>query len=379
MSRRMIAKVDLAIVGAGIVGLACARAGAAEGLRTLVIDREARAVGASIRNFGFVTVTGQRAGTTWNRARRSRDIWAELAPRIGLPVVHEGLLLPFYREESDAIVAAFLKTDAGRECALLDPDEARVRAPMVRGGALRGALASPHELRIDPREALPKLADWLARTANVGFLWGEAVSAIESGALRLASGATIEAPRIIVAPGPDLRSLLPDIFTRRATRICQLQMLRLADPGWRLPAAIMSDLSLARYAGYADLPESEALKDRLSRDAQDALKAGVHVIVVQNADGTLVIGDSHHEEGAPLPFLSSDVDEIIMREVTRVLDLAVPRVLERWNGYYPVGPDDAFIDRPAPGVRLVSVTSGTGMSTAFAFGEEALAGFTDTA
>ena len=53
---------DLAIVGAGILGLAHALAASRLGLSTVVIDRDAQANGASIRNFGFVTVTGQERG-----------------------------------------------------------------------------------------------------------------------------------------------------------------------------------------------------------------------------------------------------------------------------------------------------------------------------
>ena len=38
--------------------------------RVVVIDRDAQANGASVRNFGFVTVTGQARGEVWRRARR---------------------------------------------------------------------------------------------------------------------------------------------------------------------------------------------------------------------------------------------------------------------------------------------------------------------
>jgi hypothetical protein len=48
-------------------------------------------------------------------------------------------------------------------------------------------------------------------------------------------------------------------------------------------------------------------------------------------------------------------------------------VIERWTGLYPSGPDDAFFEAPMPGVRLVSVTSGTGASTGFGLAEEVLA------
>ena len=62
---------DLAVVGSGICGLAHALAAARRGKRVIVIDRDAQANGASIRNFGFITVTGQQAGECWLRARRS--------------------------------------------------------------------------------------------------------------------------------------------------------------------------------------------------------------------------------------------------------------------------------------------------------------------
>lgn len=53
---------DLIVVGAGIVGLAHAYSAASHGKSVLVIERDATCLGASIRNFGFVTVTGQREG-----------------------------------------------------------------------------------------------------------------------------------------------------------------------------------------------------------------------------------------------------------------------------------------------------------------------------
>src|SRR5580704_2420262 len=70
---------DLAIIGAGVCGLAHALAAARRGKRVVVIDRDAQANGASVRNFGFITVTGQQAGECWRRAMRSRDVWIELA------------------------------------------------------------------------------------------------------------------------------------------------------------------------------------------------------------------------------------------------------------------------------------------------------------
>src|ERR1700758_1466700 len=84
-------RFDLAVVGAGIIGLATALAAARRGLRVMVIDRDAQANGASVRNFGFVTVTGQERRTMWARARRTREVWSEVAAAARIPVVHTGM------------------------------------------------------------------------------------------------------------------------------------------------------------------------------------------------------------------------------------------------------------------------------------------------
>ena len=79
---------DLAVIGAGVLGLAHALAAARRGKRVVVIDRDAQANGASIRNFGFVTVNGQQAGDCWALARRTREVWAEVAEAARIPILH---------------------------------------------------------------------------------------------------------------------------------------------------------------------------------------------------------------------------------------------------------------------------------------------------
>ncbi|MGZ3368324.1 MAG: FAD-dependent oxidoreductase, partial [Caulobacteraceae bacterium] len=60
-----MAGFDLAVIGGGVIGLAHAYWAARAGLRVAVVEKDPRANGASIRNFGFVTVTGQERGDSW--------------------------------------------------------------------------------------------------------------------------------------------------------------------------------------------------------------------------------------------------------------------------------------------------------------------------
>jgi FAD dependent oxidoreductase TIGR03364 len=365
---------DLAVVGAGIVGLAHALAAARRGKRVVVVDRDAAANGASIRNFGFITVTGQQAGTVWRRAMRSRDVWAEVAAAAGIAIEHEGFCMVARRPEAAAVLEAFLATEMGRGCNLLTPAAARERMPMLRAGAAVAALWSPHELRVESRTAIPRLARWLEEVHGVTFVRSALVRSIELPRLETTRG-TVEAECVVVCPGTDFQTLFADRIAGYGLTACKLHMLRVAParPA-RLGAAVMSDLGLVRYLGYAELPEAETLARLLQAEQPAHLAHGIHLIAVQSADGSLVIGDSHHYGETPEPFAPAAVDALILEEADAVLALDGRSVVERWTGVYASAPDRSMlVERPAEGVRVVIVTSGTGASTGFAIGEEVVA------
>jgi FAD dependent oxidoreductase TIGR03364 len=366
-------KSDLIIVGSGIVGLACALVAVEQGLSVQVVERENFCTGASIRNFGFVTVTGQGSGASWRRARRSRDIWAHIAPQAGIPVEHTGLYVVAQRAEAEAVLRELLLTEEGAALSWLDPLKLHKQAPHLAHAHIQGALYSPHELRVEARHAIEKLRLWLA-SRGVRFHMGQAVTQVESGRVHLHTQA-LQAERIVVCPGADLRGLFPQTFAKNQTQLCQLQMLRIRPPrGYHLNAAVMSDLSLVRYRGFTELPGSARLEDRLRMEATRALHHGIHLIVVQSADGSLVVGDSHQYGETMPPFVPAEAEELILAEMQRVLCLGHYSVQERWTGIYPSGAQDALIETVLPDVQLLSVTSGAGMSTAFALAEECLKG-----
>jgi FAD dependent oxidoreductase TIGR03364 len=367
---------DLAVVGAGICGLAHALAAARLGKSVVVIDRDAQANGASIRNFGFVTVTGQQRGECWRRAMRSRDLWAEVAPRASIRIEHRGMTLAVRRPEAMAVLEAFLATEMGEGCELLTPVQAERRCPMVARQGLAGVLWSPHELRVESRTAIPALARWLAEAHGVTFLRETAVQTVEPPVIETSRG-RVAAEACIVCPGDDFLALFPKRLAAYGLTRCKLHMLRVAATRGRprLNAAIMSDLSLVRYLGYAELPEAAALRQRLESEQPEHLANGVHLIAVQSADGSLVVGDSHHYGTTPDPFAPDSVDALILDELRRVVALVEPIVRERWTGVYASAKDRLMlVDQPSDSVRIVVISSGTGASTSFAIAEEVIGG-----
>ena len=175
----------------------------------------------------------------------------------------------------------------------------------------------------------------------------------------------VEAETIIVCPGDDFHSLHPERIAAYGLTRCKLHMMRLAPPAYdkKLPV-VMSDLGMIRYFGYAELSAARALEKRLLAEQGDHIANGVHLIVARSADGSLVVGDSHHYTATPDPFAPTHVDDLILDEYAKVYAGALPPVVERWTGTYASAKDRLMlVDKPADALRIVLITSGTGAST----------------
>jgi FAD dependent oxidoreductase TIGR03364 len=233
-------------------------------------------------------------------------------------------------------------------------------------------LWSPHELRVESRDAIPTLTDWLARDYGVTFRWETAVHAVEPPRLDTSRG-PICAGAAVVCPGDDLVTLFPERLAAARVSRCALQMLRLESPGFALPGTVMSDLSLVRYGGFASLPEAAVLRLRLQSEQYEYLRHGIHLIIAQGSDGSLIVGDSHHDAAVAGPFAEEAIYALLLDEYMSVIGQRPPAVRERWTGTYAVADDRAvLIESPSPRSRLVLVTSGVGASTGFAVGEEVI-------
>ena len=366
---------DVAIVGAGICGLAHALAAARRGKRVIVVDRDAQANGASVRNFGFITVTGQQNGDCWRRARRSRDVWVEIASAAGIPVLQRGLLTIARRPEARGVLEQFLATEMGAECELVEPGEIEAYGQGLRTQAFAGALFSPHEIRVESREAIPRLAAYLAERFGVTF-WRETVAHVAAPPRLETSRGTLEAETIIVCPGDDFHTLRADRIAAYGLTRCKLHMMRLEPDRFdeKLPA-VMSDLGMIRYLGYSELPAAAALEKRLQAEQGDAHR--------QRRASDRRARSRRFARRRRLPPLCRDARSV-RADPCRRLDprrirrtsspVRPPGITERWTGTYASAKDRLMlVDKPSDALRIVLITSGTGASTSFAIAEEVVA------
>ena len=355
---------DVCVVGAGIVGLAHAFEARARGLSVTVVERGGCAVGASVRNFGHVIVSAMAEGASLDCALDARERWLSLGRRAGLEI-HEAGTLIAARADDELAVMEGIAADERRGARLITTRELGRLAP-VPVGELVGGLHAGLDLRVDPRRAVAALAALLDDDPQARVIWNAPVHEIDPGLVRSAAGA-VRAPLVIVCPGPDLGWLGPELTPRRdgLTR-CKLQMLRVAAPaGARYRPALLTALSLVRYPGYSGQPAADVLRTRIEAERPELVAAGVHLIVTQLPGGDLLLGDTHEYGDTVSPFSDERLDELVLAEARRLLGAEVLEVRQRWHGVYPSAPGHPFlIAEPLPGVAVVEIVSGVGMTTA---------------
>ncbi len=365
---------DDIVVGAGILGLAHAYHLGRRGRRVAVFERDERAVGASVRNFGMLWPIGQPAGSLYRLARRSLEIWGEVLRRAGLWCAASGSLHVAYEEDEAEVLREFVR-DAGTggvSCELLAPPAVLARCPAVQSQGLRAGMWSPTETCVDPREVVGGLPGWLTREFGVEFHFGAAVTAFAPPSVVHAGGRDVRVDRLWVCSGTDFQTLFPEEFRASGMVRCKLQMLR-SQPytGWRLGPMVAAGLTLRHYKGFERCPSLPALKRRVAAEMPRYDRFGIHVMAAQNGRGELILGDSH-EYGADVePFDKPEIDELVLSYLATFLRPPDLRVAARWHGVYARHSTEPFLVlRPAAGATAVTGVGGAGMTLSFGMAEQ---------
>jgi FAD dependent oxidoreductase TIGR03364 len=328
---------DVAIVGAGIAGLSLAWHLQRSGKRVVVLDESPIAQGASVRNFGMIWVVGQPPGAMHDLALRSRELWQDASTELGFSFRQSGSLTLAYEELEVSVLQEFLaETSNEFDRKFLSREEILAKFPFVNPEGLKGGLMSPTEGAVDPREVVHGAAKRLSEK-GVDVYFDCPVAAVRPGIVESASGDEFHAENIVVCPGPKLFDLYPQEFVDSGLRQTRLQMLRLkpvAKGAKRIGIHLCAGLTLGHYANFQNCPSLPALQELHSKKWQKQVEHGVHVLVAENPDGTLTVGDSHHYGRDLAPYRDEQADEAILQAMDEFLPLANYQVVQRWEGTY---------------------------------------------
>ncbi len=364
------------VAGAGIVGLATARALAIRGYSVKVFDRNPKAVGASVRNFGMIWPIGQPEGALYKRAMRSREIWKEVAAGAGIWFEETGSLHLAHNAEEWAVLQELevIFRAEGRNVTLLDAAAVTGRYGLVNSDLLLGGLYSADEMLVDPREAIAALPGYLEDEYGVEFFWSKCVSSIADRTLYIGNEEAHEFDIAVICSGADFETLYPGEFAKLPLTKCKLQMLRTAPmpESFRLKTAICGGLSLLHYQSFKAAPSLPLLRQKMEIEKKEYLDNGIHVMAAQNGRGEITIGDSH-EYGMHLdPFDRQTINKQIMDYLAGFLKISSKSIAETWHGVYPklTNGDTEIFMLAEEGVYLLNGLGGAGMTLSFGLAEE---------
>ncbi|QXV67527.1 TIGR03364 family FAD-dependent oxidoreductase [Mucilaginibacter achroorhodeus] len=365
------------VIGAGIVGLATARALAIRGYKVDIFERNERAVGASIRNFGMVWPIGQPTGQLFDRAMLSRSIWKQICGEAGIWHDEVGSLHLAYHDDELQVMQQYVDVNASlRDCALLTAEQALQKSPAVNTNGLKGALWSGTEMIIESREAIGTVAAYLAEKHSVNFHWNTAISEVKTNTVKTGNQ-TYQADEIFICSGTEFETLYPEIFAATPITKCKLQMMRMAAQpnNWRIGPSLCGSLSMVHYPGFQAAASLPALRARYEEHYAEYLKWGIHVMVSQNQYGELTVGDSHEYGLVHDPFDKEFINKMIVDYLKTFTNLKDTRVIQTWNGIYAKltnGKTELILD-VEPGVTIINGLGGNGMTLSFGLCEQVIA------
>lgn len=340
---------DVVVVGAGIVGTACAAAFAAAGASVRVIDRGPIGGGATAAGMGHLMVLDD-APAEFALTRRSCALWTELAPELPPRAEYSvpgTLWVATDAAEFDVARAKFARLkEVGIDAELLDGIALLDVEPALRPG-LVGGLRLPTEAVVYP----PVVARWLLDRA--GILGGPSlvparVARIEPGRVTLEDGSTLAAGIIVNAAGVNGGTLTPEITLRA-----------------RKGHLMITD----RYPGQL---RHEVVELGYIKNAHSAALESVACNVQPRATGQWLVGSSRQFDVVDPGVEPRMLARIAARAVEFLPRLAHMNVVRAWTGLRAVSVDGLPIIGEHPtqrGVWLALGHEGLGVTTALATAE----------
>lgn len=362
---------DLIIVGAGIIGLAHAVEARRRGLSVRILERDARAVGASVRNFGHACITAQGEAEQ-PMAQQSRRGWLTAAAEIGFWAPEAGAVVVARTPAEMAVLEEF-RDDRGAEASrLLTAEDVRARLGGTARG-IKGGAFLPADLRVDPRTTAGRIAAWLETQPGVALHWSAPVTGAADGVVSTPE-AEYTAEQVIVCVGHDVDRLFPGIARTWQILRCALQMASTEPlPGLELDAAVLTGTSMLRYDGFSAMPSAGRIRTDLQAQSPELLEMVANVMLTRRPDGSVLMGDSHVYDETTAPFLEEGITRRLLTEIAGLLGVAALPVRQRWQGVYASSAlTNVVAERPDARTLVTSVTSGIGMTLSFGLARRSL-------
>lgn len=326
---------NVVIVGAGIVGAACAHEFARRGVRVAVVDRDVVGGGATAAGMGHI-VTMDDSEAQFALTRYSQRLWQELRPELPDDVEYEQRGTIWVAADEEEMAEVWRKHDyygkRGVPTEVLDAQRLKNLEPNLRNGMAGGLLVPEDGVLYPPCAALFLMGR--AQGCGANFRIGTAVTRIGEGRVQLSDGQEITGEIIVNATGACAPQLTPGIDVKK-----------------RKGHLVITD----RYAGFLN---HQIVELGYLKSAHTVSGDSVAFNVQPRRTGQILIGSSR-QYGAE----HKDVDHGILASMLRRAQEYMPALgrmsaVRTWTGFRAATPDKLPLIGPWPGDTSVFLATG---------------------
>lgn len=326
---------DVVIVGAGIVGAACADTFAERGLRVVVVDRDVVGSGATAAGMGHIVVMDD-SDAQFALTNYSQRLWQELRPHLPDDVEYEQSGTIWVAADEEEMAEVLRKREyyqkRGVAAEVKDAGQLKEAEPNLRDG-LAGGLLVPGDAVLYP----PCAARFLitrAQQRGAKLRLGASLVQISDGSVRLNDGQEVAGSIVVNAAGANATELTPGIDVKK-----------------RKGHLVITD----RYPGFLrhQLVELGYLKS-----AHSVSRDSVAFNVQPRRTGQILIGSSR-QYGAE----HKEVDQVMLARMVRRAQEYMPSLgcmsaVRVWTGFRAATPDKLPLIGPCPGYKSVFLATG---------------------
>lgn len=372
---------DLTIIGGGVLGAFHAYHAINKGLKVCLIEKNLSPIGASYQNFGQVVPSG--FDTDWQRyGIRSLEIYNDLQSIVDISVRKNGSIYIASDHEELQLIEELneinLNSDYPSE--LVTKQRLLDQHTWLKPDYPVGGLFFKNEVTVNPRQMVSNVLKYLKEKKGLDLQLGNLAIATETVGsdrvlTRCSNGQSVRSKKVLVCSGTDFQTLFPELFATSGIVISKLQMLSTKPiKNMNIPGSVLTGWTIRRYEAFQACPSYRSIKEK--EDAHSFKnKFGIHLLIKQAEDGSLILGDSHQyytiEEYASLfSETHQEIDDFIMLHLNEIVDCSGLKIEKKWNGFYSQHPDQPYfaatIDK---NIHVLTAIGGKGMTAGPGFSE----------
>jgi FAD dependent oxidoreductase TIGR03364 len=249
----------------------------------------------------------------------------------------------------------------------------------LREDYVQAGLFFPEEVIVEPLVMINKLHAFLIEDGMDLFFNAKVVhcdETVNGVIMTLATGSVFIASKVIICNGSDFKTLYPSIFEESDLVVSKLQMMATKpQQNYSLKGSILTGLSIRRYEAFEECASYSVIKANENKETLEK-KWGVHVLFKQAHDGSIILGDSHEYANASemdnLGFgLNMDIDNFIIHEAKKIIDLPNYEIQRRWFGMYSQCKNsDMYQNTIGTNIHIITGIGGKGMTGSAGFSKQ---------